>query len=326
MSRPLCSALRAAVASAVLLLVASTTHAQTGFGVDAQGNLFSFDVTAPGPILITPLGNLGFVPEGIDFRPSTNQLYAINVDTTTTTLYTVNTANGAAAPVGVGFPTTVAASYDLSGNQRFGFDFNPSTLQADNSMRIRLVSTNNENLRLNSSTGVVAAVDGDLLIPPSSAPFVDGVAYINNVANQGTVATKLYDMDSRNDRVYTQVPPNNGTLVDDVGPFGATINADPGIGFDIFTDPLSIDDTIGGDTGYAVFTRDDTAGGAYLLYVVDLATGATTGGKAFAVGTSTLFTGGFAVAPLPIPEPASAVLLLVAAVAMFARRRSSAAR
>jgi hypothetical protein len=321
MSRPLCPALRAAVASAVILLVASTTHAQTGFGVDAQGNLFSFDVTAPGPIPITPLGNLGFVPEGIDFRPSTNQLYAIDVGATTTQLYTVNTANGAATPVGAGFATTVAGSYDLSGNQRFGFDFNPSTLQGDTSMRIRLVSTNNDNLRLNSSTGLVAVVDTDLLIPPSSSPFVDGVAYINNIANAGTVATTLYDMDSRNDRVYTQVPPNNGTLVDNVGPFGAGIDVNAGIGFDIYTDPLSVDDTIGGDTGYAVLTRDDTDGGAYFLYLVNLATGATTNGKAFAVGTSTLFTGGFAVAPLPIPEPASAMLVLVAALAILAQRR-----
>jgi hypothetical protein len=61
--------------------------------------------------------------------------------------------------------------------------------------------------------GEIAATDVDLNIQPGGAsPFVDGAAYINNVPNMATLATTLYDMDSRNDAVCTQNPPNNGTL------------------------------------------------------------------------------------------------------------------
>lgn len=292
--------------------------AQTGYGVDANFTLFSFDVTSPATS--TTIGNVGFLPEAIDFRPGTNQLYAIDVGATTTQLYTINIANGAATPVGAGF-ATVGVDYNLSGNQSFGFDFNPKTLQVDNSMRIRLISTNGENLRLNSSTGLVAAVDVDLLIQPgSNAPFTDAAAYINNIPEIGGT-TILYDMDIRNNSLYTQNPPNNGTM-NLVGAFGVGIgNVQRGIGFDVYTDPLSVDATIGGDTAYAVLKRPDAPIngplGAYLLYNVNLATGAITGGALVDGGRN--FDGGFAIAP-GVPEPTTlslasglAALLLVSA-------------
>ena len=154
-------------------------------------------------------------------------------------------------------------------------------------MRIRLISTNGENLRLNSNTGLVAAVDVDLAIEPgSNAPFTDAAAYINNVPEVGGT-TILYDMDIRNNSLYTQSPPNNGTM-NLVGPFGVTITVQRGIGFDVYTDPLSVDATIGGDTAYAVLKRADTVGGAYLIYNVNLATGGITAApSSTAAGTST---------------------------------------
>jgi len=286
--------------------------AQTGYGVDANFTLFSFDVTSPATS--TTIGNVGFLPEAIDFRPGTNQLYAIDVGETTTQLYTINIANGAATPVGPGF-ATVGVDYTLGGNQSYGFDFNPKTLQADNSMRIRLISTNGENIRLNSSTGLIAAVDVDLLIQPgSNAPFTDAAAYINNVPEIGGT-TILYDMDIRNNSLYTQNPPNNGTM-NLVGAFGVGIsNVQRGIGFDVYTDPTSVDPTIAGDSAYAVLERPDVSGGAYLLYSVNLATGAITGGALVDGGRN--FDGGFAIAP-GVPEPTTlslasglAALLLV---------------
>jgi hypothetical protein len=309
---------------ALVFALASITEAQTGYGVDANGLLFSFDVTAPGSIPITPIGNVGFVPEGIDFRPGTNQLYAIDVGTPNTQLYTINIATAAATPVGAGFLTIDGGgAYNLSGNQHFGFDFNPSTLMADNSMRIRLVATNNDNLRINSATGAIAVVDIDLLIPPSSAPFVDAAAYINNIPNQATIATILYDMDTRNMSLYTQNPPNNGTL-NLVGPFGAAINdALVGIGFDIYTDPFDADPTIGGDSAYAVLKRTGTQNGAYLLYQVNLATGGISNGKLVGPnGSPSDFTGGFAMAP-GVPEPSTAVILFAGCAIVAATRRQT---
>jgi hypothetical protein len=311
-------------ACAVVLTLSGICQAQTGFGVDGNGNLFSFDVTAPGSIPITPIGNVGFVPEGIDFRPGTNTLYAIEIGAATTQLFTVDISTAVATPVGAGFNTIDAGlGYNLGGSQRFGFDFNPSTLQLDTSMRIRLVGQNGDNLRLNSSTGLVSNVDTDLLIPPSSAPFVDGAAYLNNVPNAATLATTLYDMDSRNDSLYTQNPPNNGTLNLVGAFFAAADNANEGIGFDIYTVPGDADPSTAGDSAYAVLTRPNTQSGAYLLYQVNLATGIISNGKLVGpVGSPSDFTGGFAIAPLPIPEPAGAALLVLGIAALGLRRKS----
>ena len=101
--------------------------------------------------------------------------------------------------------------------------------------REALVSSGGANLRLNSSTGQIAAVDVGLLIG-TSAPFVDAVAYTNNTANAGTGTTTLYDMDARNDSLYIQNPPNNGTL-NLVGPWGVSIDGNAPVHFDILTPP-----------------------------------------------------------------------------------------
>jgi hypothetical protein len=303
-------------AAIALLVATSLCQAQIGYGVNAAGTLFRFDVNSPATV--TTLGNVGFVPEGIDFRPSSNILYAIDIGPNTSQLYTININNAAATPVGAGF-TSTGVGYNLIGNQSFGFDFNPTTLQGDGSMRIRLVSTGGSNLRLNSSTGAVAVVDSPLAIGMNS-PFVDGVAYTNNTANAGTGTTTLYDMDSRNDSLYTQNPPNNGTL-NLVGPWGVTIDGDAPVHFDILTPPGTTN-----NFGYAVYRRPDAPIGgplnSYLLYDVNLNTGATVMGRLVGpAATPFSFEGGLAV--LAIPEPASLVLAAMCIVAACAipRRR-----
>jgi len=119
---------------------------------------FRFDVDLPAAV--TTIGNLGITPNAIDFRPlaagqTDPVLYGIDVGPTTTQLYTINKNTAAVTPVGAGFPTEVAGAggYSLAGgNNPIGFDFNPRTLQADNSIRIRLVASSGTNLRLNSNT------------------------------------------------------------------------------------------------------------------------------------------------------------------------------
>lgn len=302
--------------------------AQIGYGVNANNVLFSFDTTNPS--VVNTIGPVGFLPEGIDFRPGTATLYAIDIGAVTTQLYTINTATGAATPVGTGFPSVGSVSgtpYNLTVGQTYGFDFNPKTLQPDNSMRIRLVGTSGVNLRLNSSTGAIAAVDGNLLISPSgNSPFVDAVAYINNLPETaGTTA--LYDMDSRNDKLYQQNPPNNGTLVE-VGAFGVDIDANANIGFDVYTDPSDADLSVGGDTGFAVITRPNAPLGgplgAYMLYHVNLTTGATTNGALVGPAASPFdFTGGFAVLPGAVPEPTCVGLIGIVVMLLAAGRRRS---
>ena len=307
---------------------AGTARAQevTGYGVTANGTLFRFDVDSPATV--TTIGNLGVVPEAIDFRPLTAAqaaagavptLYAIDVGPNTTQLYTVNTATGAVAPVGAAFPSA-GAGYSLF-NQSIGFDFNPRTLAADGSIRIRVTATNGANLRLNSDTGQIAAVDTALAFAGTgNAPFLDASAYINNAVATDPAAgtTTLFGIDTRNDVLVIQNPPNAGTL-NTVGPLGATVDATAGVGFDVFTTPGSTDDTIGGDRGLAVLERPDAPVGgplgAYLLYDVNLATGQITNGRL--VGGGIDFTGGFAV----VPEPVAGALLLVPSAALLRRRR-----
>ncbi|HEY9284243.1 MAG TPA: DUF4394 domain-containing protein [Pyrinomonadaceae bacterium] len=293
-----------AFACAAILAAASAAQAQTGYGVNSAGTLFRFDVNNAGAVAV--VGTLPFTPEGIDFRPGTSTLYALDVGAATTQLYTINILTGDATPVGGGFPSAVSGqpsgNYSLLG-ATIGFDFNPRTLQADGSVRIRVVASNGTNLRLNSDTGQIAAIDTPLDYPdadPNAAatPMVDAAAYINSARSTaaGAGTTTLYVMDFGTDDLSTQNPPNAGQL-NTVGPFGASVNADSGIGFDIVSDPASTDDGIGGDRAYAVLRRPDAPAGnegAYLLYDVNLSTGQITGGR-FVGGGEANFGGGFAV-------------------------------
>ena len=322
-------AMRLVVALSTLAAVARASAQSdiVAYGVTANGALFRFDPDLPA--VVTPIGNLsgGVIPEAIDFRPTTldgdpnRPLYAIDIGPVTTQLYTVNTTTAAVTPVGAGFPTTVAGAggYDLSGNQRYGFDFNPATLQGgDGSIRIRLTSTNGVNLRLNSDTGLVAAVDTLLQYAVGDAPFVDASAYINSskAREPADGTTILFAMDSRSDQTSIQNPPNNGTLTP-VGLFGVGINANAGIAFDICTTPGNVDATIGGDRALAALTRNATQGGAYLLYDVNLTTGGIGNGRL--VGGGLDFTGGLALT-YAVPEPATLAMGLLAATLSAAVR------
>jgi hypothetical protein len=322
-------ALRALAALLIAATAATTATAQTAYGVNAAGTLFSFDVTTPANVTVHGVvGAVGFVPEGIDFRPGSSTLYAIDIGPNTSQLYTIDIATGVPTTVGAGFNSSGvvnAVPYNLTGNQTFGFDFNPTTLQADNSMRIRLVATNNANLRLNSSTGAIAAVDADLNIPPGNSPFIDAAAYINNTPTMGGT-TALYDMDSRNDALYLQNPPNNGTVTQ-VGSFGFMIDAQRNIGFDIYTTPGNVDPSLSGDFGFAVLKRPDAPLGgplgSYLLYNVNLATGGISNGALVGpAATPYDFDGGFAVLP-GVPEPSAGLLALVASTLAVRRRQRS---
>jgi hypothetical protein len=163
-------------------------------------------------------------------------------------------------------------------------------------MRIRVVASNGTNLRVNSNTGAIAAFDIDLAFaagdPNSGAPLVDACAYINSAVGTAAAAgtTTLYDLSFGKDALLIQNPPNNGTLVT-VG--GTGVPFDANVGFDIYTDPDSTNDTIAGDSGFAVFKR--TGSQTYMLYEVNLLNGQTINSRT--VGGGLDFAGGFAVQP-----------------------------
>ena len=119
----------------------------------------------------------------------------------------MDTKTAALTPVGAGFPSAVVASYDLTGQSEFGFDFNPTTLQADNSIRIRLISTSGANLRTQLRHRPGGCRGYALNIQPGGAsPFADASAYINS--NKATIGgtTTLFDLDSRNNATVHAEP------------------------------------------------------------------------------------------------------------------------
>jgi hypothetical protein len=156
----------------------------------------------------------------IDRRPADGLLYALG---STSRLYTINWETGQATQVGTGQFSTL-----LNGTS-FGFDFNPVV------DLIRVVSNTGQNMRLNPTTGAVAAVDAGLAYAGGDANFgavpdVVGSAYINNDNDPLTTTTTLYGLDPGLDVLVVQNPPNSGTL-NTVGPLG--IEATEIAGFDV---------------------------------------------------------------------------------------------
>jgi hypothetical protein len=226
------------------------------YSTDLANNLLIFNLTTPAPVTKAITGlQVGENILGMDMRPATGQLYALG---STSRLYTINMGSGAATIVGTATFTTALAGTS------FGFDFNPTV------DRIRIVSNTGQNLRLDPNTGLIAAVDGAL---NPGTPAASAAAYTNNFA--GSTVTTLFVIDPSTDKLYTQAPPNNGTLIE-VGALGINVETDNG--FDI-----------GGRTNvaYALLTVGTTT----KIYSINLTTGAATSvadfpglARGFAVG------------------------------------------
>jgi hypothetical protein len=213
--------------------------------------LLPFDAASPW-LAGVPLAVTGLQPGesllGIDFRPATGELYGLG---STSRLYRIDAANGAAVAVGGGAFTPALAG------TAFGFDFNPTV------DRIRVVSDLDQNLRLHPDTGVVVATDGSLAFAPTDPnagqdPVAVASAYTNTLPGAST--TLLYDLDVERDVLVTQVPPNSGVL-NTVGGLG--VDATAVAGFDIAP-----------GSGFAWAVLETGNGSA--LYAIDLASGAAT--------------------------------------------------
>lgn len=254
--------------------------------------LYSFDSATPGTVQGVTIGGLaaGVSIQSIDYRPANGLLYGYGSNNS---IYTINAQTGAATLV-----TTLTGTVPTG---QVSVDFNPV---AD---RMRVVSSNGDNLRVNVDAGptTTAIVDGTL-----NPPNVVATAYTITNPTQQYYLNFTATNPASAFNLSTTTNPNSGVLTS-VGSTG--INSAGGqVGFDIST------------SGVAYVAANST-GGIATLYTISLATGNVSGVLGQIDGAN--FTvRGLAVATGAIPEPASLAMVGVglAAVGGLALRRRSA--
>jgi Domain of unknown function (DUF4394) len=211
----------------------------------SQNQLLRFNARNPDRIkdvqAITGLP-AGVTLRGIDFRPKTGDLYGVGSDSV---VYRVNPYTGIAIAEGPAFTPA------LNG-KAFGVDFNPVV------DKIRVVSDARQNLRLNVDEGTVLMQDADL---NPGMPQVVAAGYENSSFSfTQPTATTLHVVDAASDTLFTQNPPNNGTLTN---PRKLRLDVGLNAGFDI-----AGDDNMG-------FLSNARSSRGTELYTVDLPTGKT---------------------------------------------------
>ncbi|AII53413.1 DUF4394 domain-containing protein [Hymenobacter sp. APR13] len=241
------------------------------YALNTNNTLVSFYSNTPGYILaatsITGV-TTGQTLVGTDFRPNNGQYIGLGYDATTTgpntQLYSIVPATGVATPIGAAIRLELGGPAD-----NIGFDFNPTV------DRIRVVSTNRANYRLNPNNGALAATDGPLtynpgdgITPPDvnvgQTPRIGTVGYTNSYV--GSTSTTLYDIDEALSILATQNPPNAGILNTVGNNTGLTLNPNNALAdLDIFFDQST-------STNRAFLTANPNGQATSNLYTLDLGT------------------------------------------------------
>lgn len=235
---------------ALVTLAAGTARAEQLYGLTQGQQLVTFDSQTRQVTSAVALTGLDSDLIGIDFRPSTGELYGLSSGNR---FYRINTNSGATSPVG-----NALLLIDIVKS----FDFDPVN---DN---IRLLTNLKKNIRVNPNTGVSSQ---DTLLNyaigdpnAGTAPQVVQGAYTNSYA--GAATATLYNLEAAKDVLTIQSPQNNGTLTT-VGALGLALGTlDNFNGMDI-----------SGQTGIGYVVGQTLIGQGLVentLYTINLATGA----------------------------------------------------
>lgn len=259
------------ISIAAALLLAFPAAAQAGeriAAVTATGTLLTFDNANPADVLEVPITGLeaGVTLRGIDYRPATDQVFAIAAPTGQATGQTASTYI-IDVDTGMARLSAISAAIPLFGDVTTAYDFNP------NVDRLRVMNVNDENFRLNPNNGALAADDPN--VNPTTADLVE-VAYDRNAHTAGSVSTTLFAINRASSALsliggVNGTPSPNGGAVTDIGPLGTALDADKSAGFDISV------------TGVAHAAL--TSGGVTRYHQINLATGSAGVGVAIGDGT-----------------------------------------
>ncbi len=226
------------------------------YALTTDNHLLSFTQTGNvlAPNAVTDVAITGIVSGeqllGLDFRPVNGLLYGVS---SLNQIYVINTSTGLAtlsSTLVADATDTTAPFTAVPAGANFGVNFNPVP------DRLRVVDTTGGNLRINVVTGATIT---DGAVNGAATSGVIAAAYTNSFA--GTTTTTLYDLDATT--LFTQNPPNNGTLVA-VGNTGVTAIGSAGL------------DIAGGANGLVLAAINTTGSGPSDLYRINLTTGAAT--------------------------------------------------
>ncbi|MGI8907918.1 MAG: DUF4394 domain-containing protein [Candidatus Sumerlaeaceae bacterium] len=262
-----------------LLSITPEANALAIYAITGSNELYIFDHTAPGVSLYSSIPDQGFIPivglqpgealVGIDFRPSTGELYGIG---NTSRLYKINVQLVTPPATALAIAVSSTPFPVLLSGTRFGVDFNPVV------DRVRVVSNAEQNLRINPFTGTLAANDAAI----NPAGNLVEVAYDRSFA--GTTSTTLFALDSTSNQLMrigsvnqSPISPNTGTTTA-IGPLGVDFISQAALDF-------------AGPTLFAILR----VGTATHLYTVNTATGAATVSGATVLDNPLII--GMAVAP-----------------------------
>jgi hypothetical protein len=259
------AATAAVMATTTAILLGNTGSAVAGapslpaFGLISNGTTMSaFQTNTP--------NQLNWVADIVGFVGCDTRLVGVDIRVQDGLLYGVGNCGGIYTipflPTGNAMPITKVSQLGVAlAGTTFGVDFNPA---AD---RLRVISDTGQNLRHNLNDHTTVA-DGQLTLNGAPAKGVTAIAYTNVDLNNAT-ATTLVDLDTLNDQVTLQAPPNNGPL----NPTGKlTVDASLDAGADIFSD-LSGGKTVS-NTAFAAFVPQGLTRSSF--YMFDILTGTAT--------------------------------------------------
>lgn len=204
----------------VALMGGMTTpsNAATIYALTDNNSLIGFDSSAPGTQTFSSAISgvaSGDTLANIDYRPATEQIYAIG---TSNQLYQITISGATASATPVGTPLALGVT-----GTRYGFDVNPVV------DRIRVATDAGENVRVDPNTFAVTA---DTALAPTLA--VADVAYSNSFA--GAAQTSLFAVDFVSDSLSFIGGPNgtpspNDGAVTTIGALGVDITENSALDF-----------------------------------------------------------------------------------------------